>query len=274
MGLHLSRAAVLGRPIGHSLSPVLHRAAYTALGLADWTYEAIDCGADGLAALVGTSGPDWAGFSVTMPGKHAAWEFATHRMPAADLVGAANTLLPGPDGWTATNTDVDGIERALQSHAVDLVGAELVLLGAGGTAQAAVVAAQRSGAVAVHALVRDPGRTDRLRATAARAGVAVHVHRLTPASASALLGSGSVVVSTLPPQAADFLADRDWDAATVLLDAVYAGGPTALARAVTQAGGTAIGGVEILLHQAAEQVRLMTGLDAPLEAMRAALPTS
>ena len=270
--MHLTRTAVLGRPIGHSLSPALHNAAYAALGLTGWVYEAIDCGADDLAAVVGGSGPEWAGFSVTMPGKRAALAFASRLMPSAERVGAANTLLPGPDGWVAANTDVDGIVRALAAGPVPAGGAPFVVLGAGGTAQAAVVAAQRMGVTTVHALVRDPSRADQLRATAERARVDLVVSTFGSSAAQALLHRGSTVVSTLPPHAADAFADLDWPASTVLLDAVYADWPTAVAHAVARAGGTAISGVEILLQQAAEQVRLMTGRDAPLHAMRAALP--
>jgi shikimate dehydrogenase len=289
--LHLSgpgarRAAVLGRPIGHSLSPVLHRAAYRALGLSGWTYDAIDCGADELAALVARAGPEWAGFSVTMPGKRAALEAADRRMDAAELVGAANTLVPGPDGWTAANTDVDGIVGALsgaEAVAGDGTDSGVVLLGAGGTAQAAVVALRHlqtnridiagTPGAAVQVLVRDPDRTGALQATADRAGMDLAVHILDSPAATRQLDRAGLLISTLPAHAADPLAGRVWSPRVVLLDAVYADWPTALARAVTGAGGRAISGTEMLLHQAAEQVRLMTGHAAPLDAMRAALAT-
>jgi shikimate dehydrogenase len=264
------RAAVLGRPIGHSLSPVLHRAAYRALGLERWSYDAIDCGADELAALVGGAGPEWAGFSVTMPGKRAAFEVADRRTDGAELVGAANTLLPGPDGWTAANTDVDGIIGALGP--MDLSGRDAVLIGAGGTAQAALVAVRQLGARRVHAVVREPARAGALRATAERAALDLIVHTWGTVGAERRLDRAEVLISTVPAHAADPLAGRAWSDRVVLLDAVYAGGPTALARAVTAAGGRAVSGVEMLLHQAAEQVRLMTGYPAPLGPMRAALP--
>ena len=108
----IRRAAVLGRPIEHSLSPVLHRAAYAALGL-DWAYEAIDCGVAELATVLADRA-DWAGFSCTMPLKRAALDLADEVRPLAALVGAANTLLPGAGGgWVADNTDVAGIVAAL-----------------------------------------------------------------------------------------------------------------------------------------------------------------
>ena len=95
-----SRAAVLGRPIAHSLSPVLHRAAYAELGL-DWTYTAIDCGVDELPGVLAERA-DWAGFSCTMPLKRALLTIADEIRPVARAVRAANTLLPRPDGgWIA-----------------------------------------------------------------------------------------------------------------------------------------------------------------------------
>src|SRR5690348_7299434 len=111
------RAGVLGRPVAHSLSPVLHRQAYAALGL-DWTYDAIDCGVADLPAVLAERA-DWAGFSATMPLKHAVLDVAAAVRPSARLVGAANTLLPGPDGWIADNTDVLGVTGALAEHAVE-----------------------------------------------------------------------------------------------------------------------------------------------------------
>ena len=276
LGLHLSGstsrwAAVLGRPVAHSLSPALHRAAYRALGLDGWTYDAIDCAAEDVAAVVAGAGPQCAGFSVTMPGKRAAFAVAARRTDGAELVGAANTLLPGPHGWTAANTDVDGVVGALAAYRTEVTDRDVVLLGAGGTAQAALVAAQRMGARDVHALVRDPARAGELRATAARAGIALNVHTVGSAAADRQLARVHVLISTLPPHAADPLAERTWSDRVVVLDAVYAGGPTPLARAVTRAGGRAVGGVEMLVHQAGAQVRLMTGRAAPLDAMRAAL---
>ena len=104
---------MLGSPIAHSRSPQLHLAAYRALGLDGWTYERIECSAYELPALVGGFGPEWAGLSVTMPGKFAALRFADDRTPRAELVGSANTLVRSPHGLRADNTDIDGVTGAL-----------------------------------------------------------------------------------------------------------------------------------------------------------------
>ncbi len=261
----IGRAAVLGRPITHSLSPVLHRAAYTALGL-DWTYEAIDCGADDLPSVLAER-PDWAGFSCTMPVKHAALVAAAAVRPIAAAVGAANTLLPHPGGgWTADNTDVAGIVAALREKSVSPT--SVCVLGAGGTAQAAVAAMSQLGLRRCAVLVRDPARTSELRQTAERLGLGLEVGVL---AVDAPVLACDLVISTLPPGAADPLVAAPWQAGQALLDVVYDPWPTALADAVAAAGGAVVSGGLMLLHQAAQQVQLMTGRPAPVEEMRAAL---
>lgn len=260
------RAAVLGRPIAQSLSPRLHRAAYRALGL-DWRYDAIDCGLAELPRVLDEAGPEWAGFSCTMPIKHAAWEIATTRTERAVTVGAANTLLPAADGtWGADNTDVVGITVALAEQ--DVRPTSVAVLGAGGTAAAAVVAIAELGVNSCVVAVRDPGRTTRLRETAARVGLSLDVR---PIDDHRAILAADLVVSTVPWGAADALADLAWRPASVVLDVVYQSRPTALATAVSRAGGLAIGGQAVLLHQAAEQFRVMTGCAPPVAAMRAAL---
>ncbi len=262
----LGRAAVLGRPVEHSLSPVLHRAAYAALGL-DWTYEALDCGPDELAAVLANR-PDWAGFSCTMPLKHAALRIADEASPLARAVGAANTLLPREaGGWLADNTDVAGIVGALRDR-VTAAPSRVSVLGAGGTAQAAMAALADVGVPNCTVLVRDPAKAGALTATAQRLGVSVLIEGL---SVDAPALAAELVISTLPPGAADALASRAWTDRQTLLDVVYDPWPTKVAAAVAAAGGALLSGALMLLHQAAAQVELMTGRSAPLDAMRSAL---
>ncbi len=267
------RAAVLGRPISHSLSPVLHRAAYEALGLPGWSFDRIDCGADELAALVAGAGPEYVGFAVTMPAKRAALAAAAHVSSTAALVGAANTLLPGRTGWRADNTDVQGLVTTLQTHGTTAPEVQrrgpVVVLGAGGTAQAAVVALSELGFDAATVVVRDPGRTTQVAATAARAGLGLEVRSM--ASAGSLSRSCALLVSTVPAEGTQAVLSTPWRADLVAVDAVYAGWPTPLARSVSAAGGRAISGAHLLLRQAAAQVELMTGRPAPLDAMAHAL---
>ncbi|MGN6607914.1 MAG: shikimate dehydrogenase [Jatrophihabitans sp.] len=258
----MADAAVLGRPVGHSLSPVLHRAAYAALGL-DWRYTAIDCGEDDLAGVLAERA-DWAGFSCTMPLKRAVLAVADEVAPVARAVGAGNTLLPrAGGGWVADNTDVAGMVAALGEYGV--APGSAVVLGAGGTAQAAMVALAVAGFDTVTVLVRDPARTDELRAAADAVGVAVRVAALDePLTAD-------LVISTLPAGAADRFAAGPWRAGQTVLDVVYAGWPTPLAAGAAAGGARVVSGALMLLHQAAAQVGLMTGLEPPVAAMRAAL---
>ena len=258
---------MLGRPIAHSLSPLLHRAAYSALGL-DWRYEAVDCGEHDLPGVLAAR-PDWAGFSCTMPLKHAVLEVAAEVRPAAAAVGAGNTLLPRGAGWVAENTDVAGIVTALTERGA--APASVTVLGAGGTAQAAVAALAQLGRDGCTVLLRDRRKAGPILATAERAGVTVELGDLPPDAERAPALAAELVISTLPPGAADPFARYAWSARQWLLDVVYAPWPTRVADAAAAAGSEVIGGEAMLLHQAAAQVRLMTGHEAPVAAMRAAL---
>ncbi|WP_051572017.1 shikimate dehydrogenase [Cryptosporangium arvum] len=265
------RAAVLGSPIAHSLSPVLHAAAYEALGLTAWSYTRVECAEEGLAGFVGALGPEWAGLSLTMPLKRAALGVATEVSPEAAAIGAANTLLLAPGRRRAENTDAPGMADALREAGLRSASAPL-LLGAGGTAQAALAALAGPvplAAAPVTALVRSPHRAAELRTTAERLGITLDVRPLDEAPSR--VATADLVISTLPKGAADPLAHAALRPAAVVFDVVYDPWPTALAAAAAAAGCRVVSGLDLLLHQAGHQVRLMTGRPAPIEAMRAAL---
>ena len=258
-------AAVLGSPVAHSLSPVLHNAAYRALGLTDWSYGLHECREPELAGFVDGLGPEWAGLSCTIPLKRVTLEVADEVDALAAAVGAANTLvLTGRR--TAYNTDVVGIGATLGD-----ISGRAVVLGAGGTSQAALAALREAGIEDVTVLVRDLGRTDELRDTAERLAVAPRIVAALadPAAASAELEGSDVVISTLPPGGADPLVPPG--AGAVVLDVVYAPWPTPFAAAALAAGAGVRSGLEMLLHQAVAQVELMTGKPGPVAAMRTAL---
>jgi shikimate dehydrogenase len=261
----MSRAAVLGRPVGHSLSPVLHRAAYAALGLTDWTYDALDIGADDLAVLLAGLGEEWRGFSVTMPCKQAAVDVADVVEPLPRLLHAANTLVRTEAGWRAENTDVGGVGIALRLAGVEEVGAATIV-GAGGTAAAAAVAVSSLGAEHVDVVVRDPARAVDVGRVLDVLGVPFTV---TPLAAAAL--DAPLVVSTVPIAAQPDLLHLPWRGGHTVLDVLYAPWPTPLAQRVAAVGGTVASGLEVLFWQATAQVELMTGHAAPIAAMRSAL---
>jgi shikimate dehydrogenase len=264
------RAAVLGSPIVHSLSPVLHTAAYTALGLTGWGYDRIECDERRLPGLLDRMGVEWVGLSLTMPLKRVALEVADEVSPLAEVVGAANTLLLRPGGRRAENTDVLGIVEALREAGVAAPSRPL-LLGAGGTAQAALAALHTLGCPSVTVLVRDPARVGVLRACAQRLGVRAEIIGGFPGTP---IPDADLIISTLPATGADSLAAYAWPGRPVVLDVVYAPWPTPMAASAAAAGCSVISGLAVLLHQAAGQVRLMTGRGAPVEAMRAALERS
>jgi shikimate dehydrogenase len=262
---------VLGSPIGHSRSPDLHLAAYRALGLADWTYQRIECGAEELPGVVEGFGPEWVGVSVTMPGKFAALRFADERTDRAELVGSANTLLRTPRGWRADNTDIDGVTGALGTAGTPKGPA--MVLGSGGTAPAAIVALADLGVTDITVVARNPDKAARLVELAARVGSAARFCDLdsdTGGLVADAVAAAGVLVSTLPADVAARYAER-FAGAAVLLDAIYDPWPTPLAAAVAAAGGQVISGLQMLLHQAFAQVEQFTGLPAPREAMVAAL---
>jgi shikimate dehydrogenase len=187
--------------------------------------------------------------------------------PVARAVGAANTLLPREGGgWIADNTDVAGLVTSLAERVI--VPATATVLGAGGTAQAAVAALAVVGVPDCTVLVRDLSRTGEVRATADAVGLPLRVRQLGAASPDL---AADLVVSTLPRGAADGLADHAWLPHQAVFDVVYDPWPTRLAAAVQAAGGQVLSGALLLLHQAAAQVELMTGQTAPVPAMRAAL---
>jgi shikimate dehydrogenase len=260
------RAAVLGKPIAHSLSPVLHNAGFAAAGLTGWRYTAMECAEAELAGLVAGLGPEWVGLSLTMPLKEVALDVADHVAPVAAALGAANTLVPRPDGWHAENTDAPGMVDALRDVGLSTVDSAAVL-GAGGTARAALAAAQHLGAGRVTVYARRAEAVDALRPVAAQLGLLLSAVDFDRAGECA---QADLVISTVPKGVADALT-VGWRAETVLFDALYDPWPTPLARAAQAAGCPIVSGLDLLLTQALRQFTLFTGLPAPAEQMRTAL---
>nr|WP_239679402.1 shikimate dehydrogenase [Natronosporangium hydrolyticum] len=265
------RAAVLGKPVGHSLSPAIHNAGYAAAGLTDWTYAAIECDEPELAEWVGGLGAEWAGLSLTMPLKEVALRVADEASELAGALGAANTLVHLPDGrWRADNTDAPGIATAVgRSGPVSAV----TVLGAGGTARAALGAAAQLNAGEVRVVARREAALAELAPVAARLGISLQP--LPWSEAASAVAQADLVVSTLPAGVADSVADEAaWRRGATLLDVIYHPWPTRLAEVADAAGVRVVSGLELLLAQAVGQFEQFTGVPAPVEAMRAALTTA
>lgn len=267
------RALVVGDPIAHSQSPLLHTAAYTDLGLRGWSYDRAQVPAGTLAAFVDTLPPLVCGLSVTMPLKEEAAAIGRASagvQDAVDALGAANTLVRVDGGWAASNTDVAGILGALDPQVgADPDGAwsSVTVLGSGATARAALAAVAARGGREVTLLVRDRARPETL-ACAGRLGLRAEVAPLDGAMSH--LARSRVVISTLPTGAVVPVDDRVRLDGVLLLDVVYGTTPPA-ARALVPIGARAVPGEAMLVYQAVDQVHLMTGRRPEADALFAAL---
>jgi shikimate dehydrogenase len=266
------KAAVLGAPIAHSLSPFLHRAAYAALGLHDWTYSVVECDSEGLAEFVSGLDSSWAGLSLTMPLKRTVLGLLDHAEPVATATGGANTVVFSGGGRRGYNTDVQGIIDALTEAGAPAPDS-VTIIGGGATACSALAAIGELGASAADVVVRDPSRAAGLAEAATRLGVRIRFRDFAYLTSGRADAAPDLLISTVPAGAADSYAA--WIRSTgiapaVVMDVVYHPWPTELAGAAAAAGSTLASGFAMLLHQAAAQVELMTSKPAPVEAMRAA----
>ncbi|MBT2407182.1 MULTISPECIES: shikimate dehydrogenase [unclassified Streptomyces] len=262
------RAAVLGSPIEHSLSPVLHRAAYRELGLDEWSYDRFEIDEAALPEFIAGLGPEWAGLSLTMPLKRAVIPLLDGISDTAASVEAVNTVVFTEDGRRlGDNTDIPGIIAALHERGVEKV-PSAAILGSGATASSALAALSRICTGEVTVYVRSRARADEMRQWGERLGVPVRAADWADA-AEAL--TAPLVIATTPAGATDALASAVPAAAGTLFDVLYDPWPTALAAAWSERGGKLIGGLDLLVHQAVLQFEQMTGrIPGPLAAMRAA----
>ncbi len=253
------RAAVLGSPVAHSLSPVLHRAAYAHLGLADWSYDRFDVDESGLAEFLDGLGPQWAGLSLTMPLKRAVIPLLDEVSATARSVEAVNTVVFTRDGRRlGDTTDIPGIAAALRERGVRHVDSA-TLLGGGATASSAL-AALATGICAgeVVAYVRSPRRAAEMRERGERLGVRVRTRNWADAPQGL---SAPLVVATTPAGVTDALVPAVPPGPRTLFDVLYSPWPTALAARWSARGGSVLGGLDLLVHQAVLQVERMTGRD-------------
>ncbi|MED7950904.1 shikimate dehydrogenase [Streptomyces sp. BE303] len=263
------RAAVLGSPIAHSLSPDLHRAAFAALGLDGWRYDRFEVDEEGLPAFLdGLDEAQWAGFSLTMPLKRAVIPLLDGISDAARAVEAVNTVVFTADGRrTGDNTDIPGLVNALRERGVTDVPSAAVL-GAGATASSALAALALIGTREVTVYVRSPERAREMAELGERLGVVV---RTADWARGAEALAEPLTVSTTPAGATDGFADALPAEPGALFDVLYHPWPTKLAAVCAERGSTVLGGLDLLVHQAVLQDELFTGrVPGPLAAVRAA----
>ena len=260
-----NRAAVLGSPIAHSLSPVLHNAGFAALGLDDWHYGRSEVRAGQLAEFLSHVDSSFRGFSVTMPGKFEALEFADHVSGRANMIGTANTLVRHDDGWHADNTDGDGVLGALGALFPDShrrLG-HVIVLGSGGTSRPVLWALGTMGVEEV-TVVNRRDRSSEWAPLAEAMGL-----RWRTATWDESLPDSDAVISTVP---SDALAGHEQRLAHApVLDVIYEPWPTPLTIQAASNGYRSVGGHVMLAHQAFGQFIAFTGHPAPQEAMWKAL---
>ena len=262
-------AGVLGFPVAHSRSPDMHNAAYSAIGL-EWRYVKLPVPPELFAETVrALPRSGFHGANVTIPHKHAALELADERTPSADAIGAANTLtfLDG-GGIEAHNTDAPGFLAALGED--DARGLRALVLGAGGAGRAVAWALREAGAAEVAVWNRTP---ERAKALADDLGVSA-IPR--PATCDLLVNATSVGLEprmneaeTLEALALDQLLPPQ-----IVVDLVYGHEPTPLLAWASRGGSRTVNGLEVLVRQGALSFERWTGVEAPVEAMRAAAVSS
>jgi shikimate dehydrogenase len=258
------KAAVLGSPVAHSLSPILHNAAYAALGL-DHTYSAIETTELSLGAFLSARDTNWLGVSLTMPLKEVAFEFADSCDELAQLTGAINTYV-FKDGIQAFNTDVLGIVDALTEIGSNKVTTGAIF-GSGATARSSLIALHSLGAQIINCVARNQTDIDRM----AKISKGVDMDFQVTSVADSNWMAADVVINTTPVGVLDDVAREVFSPSGVLLDVVYNPWPTQLAASWSVTGGSIVSGLSMLLHQAGHQVTLMTGEPAPIVQMREAL---
>lgn len=269
-------AAVIGSPIEHSLSPVIHRAAWAQLGIDGWEYHRLEQDTDSLPGFIAGLGADCAGLSVTMPCKQAVMPLLDVIDPLASAVGAVNTVVPSSGVLAGFNTDVTGIASAVR-RACSLAGcsapSSALVLGARATASSALAALGELGITSSTVAARRFGGPGSVVAAASRLGVTIEQVLWSDSEAvDRAASSVDLVISTLPASAADPLAERlRVREGQILLDVVYSPRDTALRRAFENAGGVVAEGTDMLVFQAGAQVQLMTGRSPDTGVMREAL---
>ena len=258
------KAAVLGSPVSHSLSPVLHNAAYAALGL-DHTYDAIETRESELGEFVSGIDKNWLGVSLTMPLKEVAFDFADSVDELVKTTGAINTLV-FKDDVQAFNTDVLGIVDAVTEADLGEISTG-VIFGSGATARSSLVALHNLGVKKINCVARNEADIQRMAKVAIEIGVGFENTQVSDSNWMA----SDVVINTTPVGILDEIAREVYSPSGLLLDVVYNPWPTQLAASWAVTGGSIVSGLSMLLHQAGHQVTLMTGQPAPIAQMREAL---
>lgn len=252
------RGAVLGSPIEHSLSPLLHRTAFNFLGI-EGEYARCEVAGGTLKEFFNSHSEEYSYLSLTMPLKEEALALNVEVDPLSQKIQSSNTLYRRDGRWSLTSTDGSGFLRALDFNRVASL-EKVLVLGAGGTARA-IVGALDGRAREITVMGRTSSRQEVLE------GIVSESHfRYIPWGENPDFEEFDLVVNTTPAGAADLLADALFDKNPgALFEVIYKPWPTVLASRWEDRGGLVIGGLELLIYQGIFQLQIALNRDLPVE---------
>ena len=270
---------VIGDPIEHSLSPVMHNAAIAHMGL-DYVYLALPVKAADLGvAIAGFNAIGLVGFSVTIPHKQAIIPLLSEVSPVAKVVGAVNTVWRTDTGWSGTNTDVEGFIAPLQAYKRDWSQTTPVILGHGGAARAVVVGCAQLGCTKIHVVGRNVQKVSQFQQSWENASLPVTLNVHLWEELPQLLPQADLVVNTTPVgmyphvqhSPLDVAAMQGLKKGAIAYDLIYTPNPTEFLRQAKQQGAITIDGLEMLVQQGAAALKIWLGQTPPVEIMRQSL---
>jgi shikimate dehydrogenase len=270
---------VIGYPIAHSLSPVMHNAAIAALGV-NYAYLPFAIQPENLAtAIAGFAAIDLHGFNITIPHKQAIMPLLAQISPVAAAIGAVNTVWRTEQGWQGTNTDVVGFLAPLKALSQDWQQTPAVILGNGGAARAVVAGCAELGCASVHVVGRDRQKLEQFQQSWQRSPVAVNLQVHLWDDLDALLPSAGLIVNTTPVGMHPHETQCPLDVAALDLllpnaiayDLIYTPRPTLFLQEATKRSAIAIDGLEMLVQQGAAALEIWLGQPAPVDVMRRSL---
>lgn len=270
---------VIGDPIEHSLSPVMHNAAIASLGV-DYVYLALPVqSADLEVAIAGFAAIDLQGFNVTIPHKQAIIPLLSDVSDIARGVGAVNTVWRTEEGWSGTNTDVEGFIAPLMAYNQDWSQTTALILGYGGAARAVVVGCSQLGCQAIHVVGRNSDKLSQFQQswveTSPSMSVTVHPWEELPE----LIPKSDLVINTTPVGMYPHVEQSPVDAAVlgglregaIAYDLIYTPNPTQFLKQAKERGAIVIDGLEMLVQQGAAALKIWLGQTPPIDIMRQSL---
>jgi shikimate dehydrogenase len=270
---------VIGHPIAHSLSPVMHNAAIAHLGV-DYVYTPFAIQPQNLAAAIaGFAAIGVQGFNITIPHKQTILPLLAQVSPVAAAIGAVNTVWHTEQGWQGTNTDVVGFLAPLKALARDWSQTTAVILGNGGAARAVVAGCAELGCAAVHVVGRDRGKLEVFQQSWQRSPIPVPVQIVAWHELAKLLPEAELIINTtpigmhpqeqecpLPPESLNLLQPG-----AIAYDLIYTPRPTLFLQQAAERGAIALDGLEMLVHQGAAALEIWLNQPAPVDVMRRSL---